>query len=99
MLSFLHKYAKNYIFSQNGEEGILLECIHRMDLCYGHAVEIGGNDVKLAHRYLAGIYLEKGENVEAVKQLELYLQVSPGSKETDQIKNLIKELNKKAGRE
>jgi len=63
------------------------------------AIEIGGDDVKLAHRYLAGIYLEKGENVEAVKQLELYLQVSPGSKETEQIKNLIKELNKKAGRE
>lgn len=63
------------------------------------AIEIGGDDVKLAHRYLAGIYLEKGENMEAVKQLELYLQVSPGSKETDQIKNLIKELNKKAGRE
>ena len=63
------------------------------------AIEIGGNDVKLAHRYLAGIYLEKGENVEAVKQLELYLQVSPDSKEVDQIKNLIKELNKKAGRE
>jgi len=60
------------------------------------AIEIGGDDVKLAHRYLAGIYVEKGENVEAVKQLELYLQVSPDSKETNQIKNLIKELNKKA---
>ncbi len=60
------------------------------------AIEIGGDEVKLAHRYLAGIYVEKGENVEAVKQLELYLQVSPDSKETDQIKNLIKELNKKA---
>src|SRR6185295_19712064 len=57
------------------------------------AIEIGGDDVKLAHRYLAGIYLEKGENVEAVKQLELYLKVAPDSKETEQIKNLIKELN------
>jgi tetratricopeptide (TPR) repeat protein len=63
------------------------------------AIEIGGDDVKLAHRYLAGIYVEKGENVEAVKQLELYLKVSPASKETEQIKNLIKELNKKTGRE
>jgi tetratricopeptide (TPR) repeat protein len=63
------------------------------------AIEIGGDDVKLAHRYLAGIYVEKGENAEAVKQLELYLQVAPYSKETDQIKNLIKELNKKTGRE
>lgn len=63
------------------------------------AIEIGGDDVKLAHRYLAGIYLEKRENVEAVKQLELYLKVSPDSKDAEQIKNLIKELNKKAGRE
>ena len=63
------------------------------------AIEIGGDDVKLAHRYLAGIYVEKGENVEAVKQLELYLKVSPASKEAEQIKNLIKELNKKTGRE
>ena len=63
------------------------------------AVEIGGDGVILAHRYLAGIYVEKGENVEAVKQLELYLKLVPDSKETDQIKNLIKELNKKSGRE
>lgn len=63
------------------------------------AVEIGGDDVQIAHRYLAGIYVEKGETVEAVKHLELYLKAVPASKETDQIKNLIKELNKKAGRE
>jgi len=63
------------------------------------AIEIGGEDVKLAHRYLAGIHIEKGENIEAVKQLELYLKASPNSKETDQIKNLIKELNNKAGHE
>ena len=63
------------------------------------AIEIGGDDVKLAHRYLAGIYVEKGEHAEAVKQLELYLKASPGSKESEQIRNLIKDLNKKAGRE
>jgi Tfp pilus assembly protein PilF len=63
------------------------------------ALEIGGDDVKLAHRYLAGIHMEKGETTEAVKELELYLKASPDTKESDQIKNLIKELNKKAGRE
>lgn len=63
------------------------------------AIEIGGDEVKVAHRYLAGIYVETGDNAEAVKQLELYLKLSPSSKETDQIKNLIKELNKKSGRE
>lgn len=44
MLSFLHKYAKNYFTSQNGEEGVLLEVCQRMDLEHGHAVEIGGNN-------------------------------------------------------
>ena len=61
------------------------------------AVEIGGDDVKIAHRYLAGIYVEKGEAAEAVKELELYLKAIPTTKESEQIKNLIKELNKKAG--
>lgn len=48
MLNFLHKYAKNYVYSQNGEEGVLLECITRLEGAFrmnrGHAVEIGGND-------------------------------------------------------
>ncbi len=63
------------------------------------AVEIGGDDVKIAHRYLAGIYVEKGDAAEAVKELELYLKAMPATKESEQIKNLIKELNKKAGSE
>jgi hypothetical protein len=48
VLSFLKQYAKDYVFSQNGEEGILLEAIRRLEdgfqLNKGHAVEIGGND-------------------------------------------------------
>lgn len=48
MLSFLNKYAKNCKFSQNGEEGILEECLLRIrnpkdDL---HCVEVGANDGK-----------------------------------------------------
>jgi tetratricopeptide (TPR) repeat protein len=62
------------------------------------AVEIGGDDVKLAHRYLAGIYVEKGEAAYAVRELELYLKASPDTKEADQIRNLIKDLNKKIGK-
>jgi Tfp pilus assembly protein PilF len=61
------------------------------------AVEIGGDEVKIAHRFLAGIHIENGEPVEAVKQLELYLKAAPNSKESEQIKNLIKELRKKSG--
>lgn len=43
MLSFLHKYAKNYYASQNGEEGILAECEIR-GISIFHCVEIGGHD-------------------------------------------------------
>lgn len=43
MLSFLNQYGKN-VHSQNGEDGILIECIGRMSMPFGHAVETGGND-------------------------------------------------------
>jgi hypothetical protein len=43
MLSFLHKYAKNYSCSQNGEEGVLIECQKR-GIGIFHCVEIGGHD-------------------------------------------------------
>jgi Tfp pilus assembly protein PilF len=78
---------------------IALNRFNDAEKALNRALEIGGDDVKLAHRYLAWIYVEKGENVEAVKHLELYLKVSPDSKENDQIRNLIKELSKKSGRE
>lgn len=44
MLTFLHKYAKNITYSQNGEEGILIECLKRLKITTGHAVEIGANN-------------------------------------------------------
>lgn len=43
MLSFLNKYAKNYVYSQNGEEGILEEC-QRRGINLFHCVEVGGHD-------------------------------------------------------
>lgn len=43
MLSFLSKYGGN-VHSQNGEDLLLRECVSRMGLPSGHAVEIGGND-------------------------------------------------------
>ena len=46
MLDFLNKYANNITYSQNGEEGILIECLKRMKITTGHAVEIGANNGK-----------------------------------------------------
>jgi hypothetical protein len=43
MLNFLHKYAGN-AHSQNGEDLIIRECLRRIGIERGCAVEIGGND-------------------------------------------------------
>lgn len=44
MLTFFEQYGKNIQSSQNGEEGIILECIKRLGLEAGKCVEIGGSD-------------------------------------------------------
>lgn len=43
MLEFVKKYGHN-VHSQNGEDGIIAECLKRMGLTTGHCVEVGGND-------------------------------------------------------
>jgi hypothetical protein len=44
MLSFLNQYGRNEWYSQNDEEGIIAECLKRLELTQGHAVEIGANN-------------------------------------------------------
>lgn len=43
MIDFVKQYADN-VHSQNGEDGIVAECLRRMGITMGHAAEIGGND-------------------------------------------------------
>lgn len=56
------------------------------------AVELGGDDVIVARRYLAAIYIETSENARAVKELEEYLRLNPKAKDADQIRDIIKKL-------
>jgi hypothetical protein len=44
MLTFYNKYANNQVYSQNGEEGILIETLQRLKIAAGNCVEIGGNN-------------------------------------------------------
>lgn len=46
MLSFYNKYAKDIIYSQNGEEGILIEVLKRLKIEKGECVEAGGHNGK-----------------------------------------------------
>lgn len=43
MLEFVNKYGLN-VHSQNSEDGIIQECLRRLDITSGRAVEIGAND-------------------------------------------------------
>lgn len=44
MREFLNKYSENLTYSQNGEEGIILECLSRIKQVNKCCVEIGANN-------------------------------------------------------
>lgn len=52
MLTFVEKYGKN-VYSQNGEDGIIEECLKRMKITTGHCVEFGAAD----GRFCSNTYL------------------------------------------
>lgn len=56
----------------------------------------GGGEINEAHRFLGGIYNEQRKYALAVKELELYLKVSPKVKDAEQIRQIIKELRDKS---
>ena len=55
------------------------------------AVELGGEDVKDAHRFLGGIYLQRGQREKALAEFETYLKLAPKAKDAEQIRQLIKQ--------
>jgi hypothetical protein len=70
-LDFLQQYAKNYKYSQNREEGVILEALVRMKQNSGYCVEIGGADGKfcsntallLEHESWSGLFVEADYNL------------------------------------
>jgi len=56
------------------------------------AVKSNSNEVSLAHRYLAGIYLERRENKRAADELETYLKLVPRVPDANVLQHKIKEL-------
>jgi Tfp pilus assembly protein PilF len=60
------------------------------------AIELGGNQLGLAHRYLGGIYWGKSEYVRAADELETYLRLTPNAQDADRVRRTIKELRSKS---
>jgi Tfp pilus assembly protein PilF len=56
------------------------------------ALRSNSNEIFLAHRYLAGIYLERHESKRAADELEAYLKLVPKAPDADVLQHKIKEL-------
>jgi tetratricopeptide (TPR) repeat protein len=56
------------------------------------ALELGGEEVNLAHRYLGALYSERGDTARAISELEIYLRLVPKAKDAEQIREIIKGL-------
>jgi tetratricopeptide (TPR) repeat protein len=57
-----------------------------------HSISIGGDDVIEAHRFLGVVYIETRKNALAADQLEKYLALAPKVKDSDKIRDIIKQL-------
>lgn len=56
------------------------------------SVDLGGDDMKEAHRYLAGVYNALGDKQQAAAELETYLRLAPKSPDAAQLRELIRKL-------
>ena len=56
------------------------------------AIQLGGDDVNEAHRYLGAIYNDRGDDRRAISELETYLRLVPSAKDAQQIREIIQQL-------
>jgi tetratricopeptide (TPR) repeat protein len=60
------------------------------------AIDLGGNQLGLAHYYLAGIYWGRGEYRNASDELETYLRLTPNARDAEKVRGTIKELRNRS---
>jgi tetratricopeptide (TPR) repeat protein len=56
------------------------------------AVDLGGEEISSAHRYLGALYSERGDKARAIVELETYLRLVPKARDAEQIRAIIKGL-------
>lgn len=59
------------------------------------SIELGGESLSLAHKYLGGLYWRNKDYKRAVVELEAYLKLSPKAPDGEQIRATLKELRGK----
>lgn len=55
------------------------------------AIELGGDEVTDAHRFLGAIYLQRGEREKALAEFETYLKLAPKAKDAEKVRQLIRQ--------
>ena len=56
------------------------------------SVKFGGDEMMESHRYLAIIYINRGDKKRAIPELETYLKLAPTTPDAQQLQNLIRKL-------
>jgi uncharacterized protein HemY len=59
------------------------------------AVEVGGDEVPYAHKYLGGLYWNRRANKQAADELETYLKLMPDAEDAPRLRATVKELRSK----
>ena len=59
---------------------------------FQQAAKLGGDQMGSAHKYLGGIYWQKGDKKKAADELETYVRLSPTAPDVEQIKATITPL-------
>ena len=75
---------------------IALQRYNDAELELQRVVALGGEEASLAHRYLGGLYVEKGDNARAISELQTFLKLEPKTKEAEKIREMIKQLQQKS---
>jgi len=60
------------------------------------AIDLGGAQLGLAHKYLGGIYWGRHEYLQAADELEIYLRLTPHAQDAERVRGTIKELRSKS---
>jgi Flp pilus assembly protein TadD len=71
---------------------IALQRYNDAELELQRVVALGGEEATIAHRYLGGVYVAKGDNARAISELQAFLKLEPKTKEAEKIREMIKQL-------
>lgn len=69
-----------------------LEKYDEAEKAFLSAIKLGEGEMKEAHRMLASMYINKGDNQKAIEQLTIYLKLVPNAPDAQHLRQVIEQL-------